>query len=72
VSEALIVMLSIPFTLVGGVWFLWLLDYNWSVAVTIGFLRLPVSSTVLTLPSGNRRSGRRRRRRDRARVESHR
>lgn len=40
VSEALIVMLSIPFTLVGGVWFLWMLDYNWSVAVTIGFLAL--------------------------------
>ena len=40
VSEALIVMLSIPFTLVGGVWFLWALDYNWSVAVTIGFLAL--------------------------------
>jgi len=40
VSEALIVMLSIPFTLVGGVWFLWALHYNWSVAVTIGFLAL--------------------------------
>ena len=40
VSEALLVMLSIPFTLVGGVWFLWALDYNWSVAVTIGFLAL--------------------------------
>ena len=40
VSETLIVMLSIPFTLVGGVWFLWALDYNWSVAVTIGFLAL--------------------------------
>jgi Cu(I)/Ag(I) efflux system membrane protein CusA/SilA len=25
---------------VGGVWFLWALDYNWSVAVTIGFLAL--------------------------------
>jgi Cu(I)/Ag(I) efflux system membrane protein CusA/SilA len=33
-------MLSIPFTLVGGVWFLWLLNYEWSVAVTIGFLAL--------------------------------
>jgi Cu(I)/Ag(I) efflux system membrane protein CusA/SilA len=40
VSETLIVMLSIPFTLVGGVWFLWALDYDWSVAVTIGFLAL--------------------------------
>lgn len=40
VSESLIVMLSIPFTLVGGIWFLWGLDYDWSVAVTIGFLAL--------------------------------
>ena len=40
VSDALIVMLSIPFTLVGGVWYLWALQYDWSVAVTIGFLAL--------------------------------
>ena len=40
VSDTLVVMLTIPFTLVGGVWFLWLLDYEWSVAVTIGFLAL--------------------------------
>src|SRR5215207_3653657 len=40
VSETLIVMLAIPFTLIGGVWLLWALDYNWSVAVTIGFLAL--------------------------------
>ena len=40
VGETLIVMLSIPFTLIGGVWFLWVLSYDWSVAVTIGFLAL--------------------------------
>ncbi len=40
VADTLIVMSSIPFTLVGGVWFLWLLNYEWSVAVTIGFLAL--------------------------------
>jgi Cu(I)/Ag(I) efflux system membrane protein CusA/SilA len=40
VSETLIVMLSIPFTLIGGIWLLWALDYDWSVAVTIGFLAL--------------------------------
>jgi Cu(I)/Ag(I) efflux system membrane protein CusA/SilA len=40
VTDASIVMLSIPFTLIGGVWLLWALDYNWSVAVTIGFLAL--------------------------------
>jgi len=38
VSEALIVMLSVPFALVGGLWFIWLLHYNWSVAVAIGFI----------------------------------
>jgi len=27
-TETLIVMLSVPFALVGGVWLLWLLDYN--------------------------------------------
>jgi Cu(I)/Ag(I) efflux system membrane protein CusA/SilA len=40
VGETLIVMLSLPFALVGGIWFLWLLDYNWSVAVAIGFIAL--------------------------------
>ncbi|MBI2797452.1 MAG: efflux RND transporter permease subunit [Gemmatimonadetes bacterium] len=40
VSETLIVMLSLPFALVGGIWFLWALGYNWSVAVAIGFIAL--------------------------------
>lgn len=40
VPETLLVMLSLPFALVGGVWFLWLLGYNWSVAVAIGFIAL--------------------------------
>ncbi len=40
VSESLIVMLSVPFALVGGVWLLWLLDYNLSVAVAVGFIAL--------------------------------
>jgi copper/silver efflux system protein len=40
VGESLIVMLSLPFALVGGVWFVWLLGYNWSVAVAIGFIAL--------------------------------
>jgi len=39
-SETLIVMLSVPFALVGGVWLLWLLDYNLSVAVAVGFIAL--------------------------------
>jgi Cu(I)/Ag(I) efflux system membrane protein CusA/SilA len=40
VGETLIVMLSLPFALVGGIWFIWALDYNWSVAVAIGFIAL--------------------------------
>ncbi len=40
VGETLIVMLSLPFALVGGLWFIWLLGYNWSVAVAIGFIAL--------------------------------
>ena len=40
VSETLIVMASLPFALVGGLWFTWLLGYNWSVAVAIGFIAL--------------------------------
>ena len=36
----MIVMLSLPFALVGGVWFLWVLGYHWSVAVAIGFIAL--------------------------------
>jgi Cu(I)/Ag(I) efflux system membrane protein CusA/SilA len=40
VAEALIVMLSLPFALVGGIWLIWLLGFNWSVAVAIGFIAL--------------------------------
>jgi len=40
VGETLIVMLSLPFALVGGLWFLWWLEYDWSVAVAIGFIAL--------------------------------
>ncbi len=38
--EALIVMLSLPFALVGGVWAMWALGYNLSVAAAVGFLAL--------------------------------
>jgi copper/silver efflux system protein len=40
VTETAIVMLSLPFALIGGVWFVWALGYNWSVAVAIGFVAL--------------------------------
>ena len=39
-TETLIVMLSVPFALVGGVWLMWLLNYNLSVAVAVGFIAL--------------------------------
>jgi Cu(I)/Ag(I) efflux system membrane protein CusA/SilA len=39
-AETMIVMLSVPFSLVGGVWYLWALDYNMSVAVAVGFIAL--------------------------------
>ncbi|MDP9348110.1 MAG: CusA/CzcA family heavy metal efflux RND transporter, partial [Gemmatimonadota bacterium] len=40
VAESAIVMLSLPFALVGGVWLMWLLGYNLSVATAIGFIAL--------------------------------
>jgi copper/silver efflux system protein len=39
-TETLIVMLSLPFALVGGIWFMWWLDFNTSVAVAVGFIAL--------------------------------
>jgi Cu(I)/Ag(I) efflux system membrane protein CusA/SilA len=39
-TETLIVMLSVPFALIGGVWLMWLLDYDFSVAVAVGFIAL--------------------------------
>ncbi len=40
ISAPLVVMLSIPFALVGGVWILWVYDFNVSVAVAVGFIAL--------------------------------
>jgi Cu(I)/Ag(I) efflux system membrane protein CusA/SilA len=40
ITEAAIVMASLPFAMVGGVWLLYLLDYNLSVAVVVGFIAL--------------------------------
>ncbi|MCH7528456.1 MAG: efflux RND transporter permease subunit, partial [Candidatus Marinimicrobia bacterium] len=40
VTESVIVMLSLPFALVGGFWFIYLLGYNMSVAVGVGFIAL--------------------------------
>ncbi len=39
-SDTFIVMLSLPFALVGGFWLLWGLGFNLSVAVVVGFIAL--------------------------------
>jgi Cu(I)/Ag(I) efflux system membrane protein CusA/SilA len=39
-TETLIVMLSLPFALVGGLWLMWWLGFNFSVAVAVGFIAL--------------------------------
>jgi Cu(I)/Ag(I) efflux system membrane protein CusA/SilA len=39
-TETLIVMLSLPFALVGGLWMLWGMGFNLSVAVAVGFIAL--------------------------------
>jgi Cu(I)/Ag(I) efflux system membrane protein CusA/SilA len=39
-TESLLVMLSVPFSLTGGFWLMYLLDYNMSVAVGVGFIAL--------------------------------
>lgn len=40
VTETLIVMMSVPFALIGGVWYLFLLGYNMSIAVWVGLIAL--------------------------------
>jgi copper/silver efflux system protein len=39
-DEALLIMATLPFALVGGVWLLWLLGHNLSVASAVGFIAL--------------------------------
>ncbi len=39
-TAPIVVMLSIPFALVGGFWLVWLLGFNMSVAVGVGFIAL--------------------------------
>jgi Cu(I)/Ag(I) efflux system membrane protein CusA/SilA len=40
ITETVIVMLSLPFALVGGLWLMWWLGFNLSVAVAVGFIAL--------------------------------
>ena len=39
-TETMIVMLSLPFALVGGIWLMWFMGFNMSVAVAVGFIAL--------------------------------
>jgi len=39
-TETLIVMLSLPFALIGGIWLMWFIGFNMSVAVAVGFIAL--------------------------------
>jgi Cu(I)/Ag(I) efflux system membrane protein CusA/SilA len=39
-DEALLIMATLPFALIGGIWLLWLLSYNLSVAGAVGFIAL--------------------------------
>ena len=40
IAEVLIIMLSVPFSLTGGLWLMYILGYNMSVAVGVGFIAL--------------------------------
>lgn len=40
VGEAVLIIATLPFALIGGLWLLYLLDYNLSIAVGVGFIAL--------------------------------
>ena len=39
-DEALLIMATLPFALVGGFWLLWMLGHNFSIATAVGFIAL--------------------------------
>jgi len=47
VAEVFIVMLALPFSTIGGIWFMWALGYNNSVAVMVGFIALAGVATEI-------------------------
>ena len=47
ITDSLIVMLSVPFSLTGGLWLMYFLDYNMSVAVGVGFIALAGVATEI-------------------------
>jgi Cu(I)/Ag(I) efflux system membrane protein CusA/SilA len=40
IEEAVLIMATLPFALTGGVWFLWAMGYNLSIATGVGFIAL--------------------------------
>ncbi len=48
-TEVAIIMGTLPLALIGSVWLLYLLDYNFSVAVGVGFIALAGVSTELSV-----------------------
>jgi Cu(I)/Ag(I) efflux system membrane protein CusA/SilA len=40
ITESVIVMLSLPFAVIGGIWIMYLLNFNMSIAVGVGFIAL--------------------------------
>ena len=53
IVKTAIVLSAIPFSLVGSIWLLDLLDYNWSIAVWVGVIALAglAAETGVILPS---------------------
>ncbi len=47
ITDSLIVMAAVPFSLTGGFWLMYLLDYNMSVAVGVGFIALSGVATEI-------------------------
>jgi len=47
ITDSLIVMMSVPFSLTGGLWLMYFLDYNMSVAVGVGFIALAGVATEI-------------------------
>ena len=47
ISGPVLVMMSIPFSLVGGIWLLYVLNYNFSVAVAVEFIALAGVATEI-------------------------
>jgi len=47
ISESIIVMLTLPFAIAGGIWFIYMLGYNMSIAVGVGFIALAGVATEI-------------------------